>query len=47
MNNLSSTLLDVAMRIKEMREILGISVDDMAKMTDTTPEEFISLVLIT
>ena len=40
MNNLSSTLLDVAMRIKEMREILGISVDDMAKMTDTTPEEY-------
>lgn len=40
MNNLSNTLLDVAMRIKEMREILGISVDEMAKMTDTTPEEY-------
>lgn len=36
MNKVSSTLLDVAMRIKEMREILGMSQEEMALKTDTS-----------
>ena len=33
-------LLEIALRIKEMREISGFSVDEMAEKTDTTPAEY-------
>ena len=42
MNNVSNTLLDVAMRIKDMREILGIPVEEMAQKTDTTVEKYLT-----
>lgn len=42
MNNVSNTLLDVAMRIKDMREILGIPVEEMAQKTDTTVGEYLT-----
>ncbi len=33
-------LLEVAVRIKEMREICGISIEDMAEKTEVTPNEY-------
>ena len=41
MENFNNTLHDVALRIKEMREILGMSVEEMAKNTDTTVSEYL------
>ncbi len=43
MNKVSNTLLDVAMRIKEMREILGYSQEDMAQKTDTSLDIMLSM----
>ena len=34
-------LLEVAVRIKEMREIFGLSVEDMAKKTEVTVEQYV------
>ncbi len=34
-------LLEVAVRIKEMREIFGYSVEEMAKRTEVTPEQYL------
>ena len=34
-------LLEVAVRIKEMREIFGLSVEDMAKRTEVTVEQYV------
>ena len=42
MNSTDSKLTEIAGRIREMREISDFSVEDMAKLTDTTPEEYIS-----
>lgn len=39
MNNVSNTLLDVAMRIKDMREILGIPVEEMAQKKRIQPSK--------
>ncbi len=36
-------LLEVAKRIKEMREIMGFSVEEMAEKTEVTPEEYVKL----
>ena len=33
-------LLEIALRIKEMREIKGFSIEEMAEKTDTTPAEY-------
>ena len=38
--NTNSKLLEVGNRIREMREISGYTVSDMASLTDTTPEEY-------
>ena len=40
MNNLNpaNQLMDIAMRIRDMREILGFSIQKMAELTETTPE---------
>ena len=42
MSNMSTTtqLMDVAMRIREMREILGFSVEEMAEKTELTLETY-------
>ena len=42
MNSTDSKLTEIASRIREMREISDFSIEDMAKLTDTTPEEYIS-----
>ena len=42
MNNTSTTqLMDVAMRIREMREILGYSAEKMAELTQIDPETYV------
>ena len=33
-------LIEIALRIREMREIIGLSEEEMAVSTDTTPEEY-------
>ena len=33
-------LIEIALRIREMREIIGLSEEEMAVRTDTTPEEY-------
>ena len=33
-------LMDIAMRIREMREILSFSMEDMAEKTELTPETY-------
>ena len=38
--DLKTQLRDVAQRIRTLREIMGISVSDMAALTDTTAEEY-------
>ena len=40
--NISSTLAEISKRIKEMREIAGMSVEEMAAKTDTTVEQYLS-----
>lgn len=40
---MENKLKEIAQRIKELREILGISAEDMAHKTNTTPEEYKSL----
>ena len=35
-------LLEVARRIREMREISGFSIDEMAEKTDVTREEYLA-----
>ena len=40
--NVSSTLAEIANRIREMREIAGLSVEEMARATDTTVDEYVS-----
>ena len=42
MKNVPNKLVEVAMRIKEMREISGISVEGMAKRTEVSIEEYIN-----
>ena len=37
MNSTDSKLTEIAGRIREMREISDFSIEDMAKLTDTTP----------
>ncbi|MBO5725438.1 MAG: cupin domain-containing protein, partial [Clostridia bacterium] len=39
-NSVKSQLSEIAFRIKEMREICGLSIDEMAIKTDTTPEQY-------
>ena len=38
--NVSTKLYEIAVRIREMREIAGFSVEEMATKTDTTVEEY-------
>ena len=38
--DLKTQLSEVAQRIRTLREIMGISVEDMASLTDTTVEEY-------
>lgn len=38
---LTSTILDMAMRIRELREVAGFSVADMARSTGVTEEEYL------
>ena len=41
MNNNSTTqLMDVAMRIREMREILGYSIEKMAELTQISAQTY-------
>ncbi len=40
-NNVKSQLLEIAFRIKEMREICGLSIEEMAIKTDTTPDQYL------
>ncbi len=35
-------IMEIAKRIKELREIMGISVETMAKLTDVTKEEYVA-----
>ena len=35
-----STITAIAERIRDMREIAGFSIEEMAKKTDTTPEQY-------
>ena len=36
--NTATQLLDIAARIREMREILGLSLQKMAEMTEISPD---------
>ncbi|MBQ9429866.1 MAG: AMP-binding protein [Clostridia bacterium] len=38
--NAMTQLMDIAFRIKEMRQIMGYSVDEMAEKTDISPEQY-------
>ena len=38
--NTSTQLMDIARRIREMREIMGFTVENMAAMTEISPEEY-------
>ena len=38
--NTENKLMEVAFRIREMREIYGLSLEEMAEKTDTTVEEY-------
>ena len=38
--NAMTQLLDIAFRIKEMRQIMGYSVEEMAEKTDISPEQY-------
>ena len=40
---MENKLKEIAQRLKELREILGISAEDMAYKTNTTPEEYKNL----
>lgn len=40
MEELDGKIKEMAQRIKDLRELLDISVEEMAKKTDTTPEEY-------
>ena len=40
---MDTKILEIAQRIKELREILEISVDEMASATDTAPAEYQAL----
>ncbi|MBR3300426.1 MAG: AMP-binding protein, partial [Clostridia bacterium] len=40
--NAMTQLKDIAFRIREMREIMGFSVEEMAEKTEITPERYIS-----
>ena len=35
-----STITAIAERIRDMREIAGFSIEEMARKTDTTPEQY-------
>jgi len=39
-NRVNNQLLEIAYRIREMRDICGFSVDEMAQKTDTTPKQY-------
>jgi len=39
-NRVNNQLMDIAFRIREMRDICGFSVEEMAAKTDTTPAEY-------
>ena len=38
--NTANQIFEVACRIRDMREIAGFSVEEMARRTDTAPEEY-------
>lgn len=39
--NEASRLTEIAARIKEMRDILGYSPEEMAEKTEVTPEDYV------
>ncbi|MBR6005266.1 MAG: helix-turn-helix transcriptional regulator, partial [Clostridia bacterium] len=39
--NTMSSLKETAGRIREMREIMGFSVEEMAEKTEVTPEQYL------
>ena len=39
-------ITEIAQRIRDLREIMGYSVEEMAQAVDCTPEEYLSLIHI-